>query len=108
MIDWLFNIANIVLATSIFGSLYMRIKYRRFGNISRSWERTGWLLMILVVSLVLGDSARTLTSQKTEINNFKETRIVFAAYFLWYAITLFWVTRKQQPSLKDPQKLETL
>ena len=95
MIDILFDIANLILAASMSGSLYLRLKYRRFGKIPKWWEKIGWFLMMLVVIAVLGNFFRNSTFGVTLIN-LKLTQVFIALYFGWYALTLLQVTRKKK------------
>lgn len=104
MIDLLFDIANLILALSMSSSLYLRLKYRRFGNIPKWWEKFGWTLMLLVIIAVLGDFARNSTFGVT-LANLKLTKVFIALYFGWYALTMYLVTRNKKKVLKPRLKL---
>lgn len=96
MIDFVFTFSNLIFAFSIGASLFLRLKYRRFGQIPKWWEKLGWLLMTAVVCLVLGDVAKSYLNM-IDVQGFKITRVVIAAYFGWYAITMWVVTHKKKP-----------
>lgn len=96
----IFLLDNICLSFSIMLSVYFRLKYKRFGNIPKWWEKLGWLLMTMLVISAIGDSIKALMGTLT-INNIKGTRLLIALYFLWYAFTLFLARRKTKHNLRD-------
>lgn len=95
VIDQIFSVATAILAFSIGSSLFLRLKYRRFGKISWVWEKIGWFLMFTIILFAL--SVGILAFQnRLDNQKLKILLIILALYFLWYAITMWKVTTSKK------------
>jgi len=87
MLEVLYYFSNLILPFIFTYILFIRIKNNGFGKIPKLWEKLGWLILVAIIALSIGNCIEDYRGTLT-MASMKVSRIANAVYFIWYLITL--------------------